>query len=139
MNKPDNAPSVSSEKAQAKTDQKGMGLGLLLKMLFVIFLLDLWIFGPIRKAVGALAKASDRKKGPPLFVFRLTPPTKGKRRRSSREAPQKGSTMKTKIFGWTVGAIIGIGVIAVVAVSVWGMIKARIDAARAASTTTTTA
>lgn len=120
-----------------ESGQKESGIIWKLKMIFAIVLLDFWIFGPIRKSVAALARASARKKGPPLIAFRFDRPrSRARARRNGRgRGPQEGEAMKTKLFGWTIGAILGIGVIAVLAVSIWGAIKTRIEAAKAASGT----
>ena len=87
---------------------------LILKYAIVIILIDRWIFGPIRAALV--------KKGPIISI---------RRPKAARRIKRKVDKMKSwKVWTWGAGAIVGVAVIAIVAMYAWAWIKAKIDAAR---------
>lgn len=99
----------------AKTVSK---MRLLVQAGLAIIIVDRWVMG--------LIKAVTSHKGPYLTV-------RPSRRMSPKAKQKEKSAMKKKIFGFTIATILGVGIIAVVAMKVWGIISAKIDAAKAAS------
>lgn len=97
-----------------KNEKPVSKMGLLLKYGIAIMIIDRWIFGPVRAAI--------KRKGP-LIAFH----NHGIRPRK-KKARKKGNTAM-KIFGYSLAAIAGIAIIAVLAVKVFAFGEAKVKEA----------
>lgn len=123
---------VAFSAAPKKSDETPKKKPSLMKLLIGILILDLWVFGPIRKLLAmpgqVAALAAKRKTGPPFITLQFfgtpRPPERKKRKgKVMADLPGKG-----KSITWIAAAVFAIALIAILAMSGWAWLKPKLPA-----------
>lgn len=104
---------------------------LTVRVLFAIFIIDLWFFSPLREWLKHVGYAVKKKSKPPVF---LNIHYYGKRRPKTKRGRKMADEKITgKILGFSLFGVAIVGIIAVLAVNFWAFLKTKFQSAGAPS------